>query len=204
MKKVAIAFVVIGLVILIMSSIRITIPMIISNSALSNLNTMVNITPGTTLIISNINGALRLIQARGYSGFINMINYLSPLFVFIGMVVSIALFIVRRSITMNLSDPFLLGTILMLALSLIFALPIPTPIYISDGYLTNVNVYMLVGINAYVGFASVMYLISTILLIAGMWLYREPQLVDDQYLDIDQLTNMTVILKSEEETERSE
>ncbi|WP_243678553.1 hypothetical protein [Vulcanisaeta distributa] len=36
------------------------------------------------------------------------------------------------------------------------------------------------------------------------WLYREKTAMEGTYSDIDQLMSMTIMLKSEEETERSE
>ncbi|WP_243666271.1 hypothetical protein [Vulcanisaeta sp. JCM 16159] len=36
------------------------------------------------------------------------------------------------------------------------------------------------------------------------WLYREKTTVGDMYTDIDQLMSLTIMLKSEEETEQSE
>ncbi|MGC8543052.1 MAG: hypothetical protein ACP5NQ_03840 [Vulcanisaeta sp.] len=200
MRKVAIMSIVVGLIILVMSSIRITMP-IITSTIIPNLNTIVNVTPGMKLIVSDMNGSLTLIPLKGYSTFIDMIDYLSPIFVFVGIIISIALLLIKKNLTISMSDPLFFGIILMLILSAIFALPIPTPIYVNNNITTT---YLLIGINAYVGLSSIMYLISALLLVVSTWLYREPQIIESLYPDIDQLMSMTVILKSEEETEQSE
>ena len=199
MKKIVMAFIIIGIIILIMSNIRVALP--ITNVAIPNFNDIVNITPGLKLIISDTNGSLALIPIKGYSPFIDMIDYLSPIFVFVGIMISIIMLIIRRGQSIDVSDPLFFGIILMLALALAFSLPIPTQVYLSEGSTTQ---SMLIGVNAYVGFSSITYLISTVLLMMSTWLYRERETMEDMYSDIDQLMSMTIMLKSEEETERSE
>ncbi|ADY00813.1 MAG: hypothetical protein ACP5GZ_04060 [Vulcanisaeta sp.] len=200
MRKVIIAFIAIGIIILIMSNIRITLPIIVSAS-IPSLSEVVNVTPGLKLIISDTNGSLALIPIKGYSAFINMVDYLSPIFVFVGIIISIALLVIKKNQKIDISDPLFFGILLMLIISLIFAFPIPTQVYLSEGSLTKT---ILIGINAYVGFSSIMYLISTVLLVMSTWLYREQTIMENLYSDIDQLMSMTVMLKSEEETEQSE
>ncbi|GAB6948366.1 hypothetical protein JCM16161A_24960 [Vulcanisaeta sp. JCM 16161] len=199
MRKIVLAFIVIGIIILIMSNIRVALP--ITNVAMPSFNDIVNVTPGLKLIISDTNGSLTLIPIRGYSSFIDTIDYLSPIFIFVGIIISIALLMIKRNQSIDVSDPLFFGIILMLIVALVFSLPIPTQIYLSEGPVTQ---SMLVGVNAYVGFSSITYLISTVLLMMSAWLYREKTAMDGMYSDIDQLMSMTIMLKSEEETERSE
>ncbi|GAB6945681.1 hypothetical protein [Vulcanisaeta sp. JCM 14467] len=199
MKKIMMAFIVIGIIILIMSNIRVALP--ITNAAMPNFNDVVNVTPGLKLIVSDTNGSLTLIPIKGYSPFIDTIDYLSPIFVFVGIMISITMLIIRKKQSIDVSDPLFFGVILMLALALAFSLPIPTQVYLSEGSTTQ---SILIGVNAYVGFSSITYLISTILLMMSTWLYRERTAIEDVYSDIDQLMSMTIMLKSEEETERSE
>jgi len=199
MRKVAIAFIVIGIIILVMSSIRITIP-IITSPPLPGISKIVNVTPGMELVVNDINGSLTLTPIKGYSQFLDSIDYLSPILVFVGIVISMVILVRGRNVKFSISDPLIFGVMLMLTFSLIFALPIPTPIYL-DGNPTST--YLLVGVNAYVGLSSTMYLISAALLTVSTWLYRETQTIESLYPDIDQLMSMTVMLKSEEETEES-
>lgn len=199
MRKVVMAFIVIGIIILIMSNIRVALP--ITNAAVSNFNDVVNVTPGLKLIISDTNGSLTLIPIKGYSLFIDTVDYLSPIFVFIGIIISIVLLLIKRNYSIDVSDPLFFGIILMLIVALIFSLPIPTQIPLGEN---SINQSIIVGVNAYVGFSSITYLISTVLLMMSTWLYREKTTVGDMYTDIDQLMSLTIMLKSEEETEQSE
>ncbi len=199
MKRVVMAFIVIGIIILIMSNIRIALP--ITNTVLPNFNDIVNVTPGLKLIVSDTNGSLTLIPVRGYSLFIDTIDYLSPIFVFVGIIISIVLLMIKRNQSIDVSDPLFFGIVLMLIVALIFSLPIPTQIYLNENGITQ---SILVGVNAYVGFSSITYLIGAVLLMISTWLYREKAVMEDAYSDIDQLMSMTIMLKSEEETERSE
>ena len=200
MRKVIIAFIVIGIIILIMSNIRVALP-IIPSAVIPRINEAINVTPGMRLVINGTSGLLLLTPVKGYSSFIDMIDYLSPILVFIGIIISIILLVVMKNRKIDISDPLFFGIILMLIIAFIFALPIPTQVYLSDGSITQ---SLLVGINAYSGFSSVMYLVSAILLIMSAWLYKEPEAVENLYPDIDQLMSMTVMLKSEEETEQPE
>ena len=200
MKKVIMAFIAIGIIILIMTNIRIALPIVVGAS-IPSLSKIVNVTPGMKLIVSDTNGSLALIPIKGYSTFINMIDYLSPIFVFVGIIISIALLIIKKNQKTDISDPLFFGIVLMLIISLIFAFPIPTQVYLSEG---SETLSILIGVNAYVGFSSIMYLISTVLLVMSTWLYREQTIMENLYSDIDQLMSMTVMLKSEEETEQSE
>ncbi|WP_054853301.1 hypothetical protein [Vulcanisaeta distributa] len=199
MRKVIMVFIVIGIIILIMSNIRVALP--ITNAAVSNFNDVVNVTPGLKLIISDTNGSLTLIPIKGYSSFIDTVDYLSPIFVFIGIIISIVLLLIKRNYSIDVSDPLFFGIILMLIVALIFSLPIPTQISLGEN---SINQSIIVGVNAYVGFSSITYLISTVLLMMSTWLYREKTTVGDMYTDIDQLMSLTIMLKSEEETEQSE
>ena len=193
------AFIVIGVIILIMSNIKIALP--ITSIAAAHFNEVINVTPGLRLIISDTNGSLSLIPIRGYSMFIDSVDYLSPIFVFIGIIISIVLLVMRRGQEIDASDPLFFGIVLMLIIALIFALPIPTQVYLSDDSAIR---SILIGINAYSGFSAIVYLISTVLLMVSTWLYRSRASVEDMYSDIDQLMSMTIMLKSEEETEHSE
>ncbi len=200
MRKVIIAFIVIGIIILIMSNIRVALP-IIPSAVTPRVNEVINVTPGMRLVINGTSGLLSLTPVKGYSSFIDMIDYLSPILVFIGIIVSITLLVVMKNRKIDISDPLFFGIVLMLIIAFIFALPIPIQVYLNDGSITQ---SLLVGINAYSGFSSVMYLVSAILLIMSAWLYKESGAVENLYPDIDQLMSMTVILKSEEETEQPE
>lgn len=199
MRNVIIVFIVIGIIILIMSNIRVALP--ITNATTPNFDEIINVTPGLRLIISDKNGSLTLIPIRGYSMFIDTIDYLSPIFVFVGIIISIVLLIMRGKQSIDVSDPLFFGIILMLIVALAFALPIPIQVYVGGESTTQ---SMLIGVNAYVGFSSITYLISTVLLIISTWLYSGGMNMDEVYSDIDQLMNMTIMLKSEEETEQSE
>lgn len=200
MRKVIIAFIVIGIIILIMSNIRVALP-IIPSAVTPRVNEVINVTPGMRLVINGTSGLLSLTPVKGYSSFIDMIDYLSPILVFIGIIISITLLVVMKNRKIDISDPLFFGIVLMLIIAFIFALPIPIQVYLNDGSITQ---SLLVGINAYSGFSSVMYLVSAILLIMSAWLYKESGAVENLYPDIDQLMSMTVILKSEEETEQPE
>ncbi|WP_054857403.1 hypothetical protein [Vulcanisaeta sp. JCM 16159] len=150
MRKVVMAFIVIGIIILIMSNIRVALP--ITNAAVSNFNDVVNVTPGLKLIISDTNGSLTLIPIKGYSLFIDTVDYLSPIFVFIGIIISIVLLLIKRNYSIDVSDPLFFGIILMLIVALIFSLPIPTQIPLGEN---SINQSIIVGVNAYVGFSSI-------------------------------------------------
>ncbi len=194
MKKLAIAFIMIGVIILVMSSIRVVIP-IVTSPITQDINGVINVTPGMRLIISGVNGSLALIPTEGYSQFLDSINYLSPIFIFVGIMIPIALLVMKRGVEFDPSDPLLFGTIAMLAVSLLFALPIPTPIVLNEA---SGSIYLLLGINAYTGFSSIAYLISAVLLAVNTWLYRGRQATEGPYPDIDQLISMTVMFKNEE------
>ena len=194
MKKLAIAFIIIGIAILVMSSIRIVIPIVISPIT-QDINEVINVTPGTRLIISDVNGSLKLVLTEGYSQFLDSINYLSPIFIFVGIMIPIALLAMKRRVEFDPSDPLLFGIMAMLAVSLLFALPIPTPIVLNEA---SKSIYLLLGINAYTGLSSITYLISAVLLAVNTWLYRGQQATESPYPDIDQLISMTVMFKNEE------
>ncbi|WP_054842400.1 hypothetical protein [Vulcanisaeta distributa] len=89
------------------------------------------------LIISDTNGSLTLIPIKGYSSFIDTIDYLSPIFIFVGIIISITLLIIKRNQSIDVSDPLFFGIILMLIVALVFSLPIPTQIYLSEVQLRN-------------------------------------------------------------------
>ncbi|WP_229709813.1 hypothetical protein [Vulcanisaeta souniana] len=183
-----------------MSNIRVALP-IIPSAVIPKVNEAINVTPGVRLVINDTNGLLLLTPVKGYSSLVDMIDRLSPILIFIGIIISMTLLVTMKNRRIDISDPLFFGIILMLIIAFIFALPIPTQVYLSDGSTTQ---SLLVGINAYSGFSSVMYLVSAILLVMSTWLYKEPEAIENLYPDIDQLMSMTVMLKSEEETEQPE
>ncbi|WP_069807548.1 hypothetical protein [Vulcanisaeta thermophila] len=196
MRKSLIAMIVIGIVIIIMSSLRIIVP-IVNDVTIPNLRYTINVTPGMNLIINGINGSLSIRVVKGYQGIISTLDLFAPLFAFMGILMILITFLLRGK-NLDFSNPLFFTVMIMVTASLLLSLPLPLPVYVQDGSSTA---YILIGVNAYVGFASLVYLMGGVLLLFNSRFYNQEGELVGPYLDIDQLASLTIRLKEEGKTE---
>lgn len=200
MRKSLIVLIAVGILILIMSSIRVIIP-IINDITIPNLRYVVNVTPGMDLIINDINGSLSINVTRPSQNFVSTLELFAPLFTFVGILIVIISYMTKGK-NSSFANPLFFTVMVMAATSILLSLPIPISLSVKDGVAMS---YIVIGINAYTGFASLTYLMSALLLLFNSWFYNAKSEMTPPYPDIDQLTSMTIRLEEEEEkTEGSE